>query len=654
MPATIGSIDVKLGADLRTLSAQLTKGEKRVGQYASKTDKQLSRVAASFVSSGKAAASFLAPLKGALLASTIGGFLSLGGAIAGAKDSLAEFDKIAKAAKVAGFDSDAYQSLAYSADLAGVSIDKLDAGLQAFRRNSSLAASEQGTLYTILRKINPELLKQLQTSDSQAEKIRIVADAMKGAASETERVSIATAAFGRNGQALIPILTDGAAGLDEMQRKAQDLGIIVDQELLRRSEDLTDQLSTATKVMDLQFKSALVSLAPVLVSTANLAADVAKAIGSIADRMRDLDNKTTAGLDKRMAELGLERLKVENEILAIRDKQRGITGVLAQAERRLLDGQIAERQSRLDAIAAEEKQILGILGQRQQPTALPPIPTGEGGGSTVGDGTSTRNKAAEAALREAEAVQSVIAALQQEQALLGATDAERRIAEELRRAGSAATAEQRDKIVGLVQAITQEEAALRASNAQMEARTQSIEYLLGSTVSTLDDIISGAKSAGDAFRDLALSILDAAIQSALFGSGPFAGLGGGIGGGLGGAGGIVGALIGSIFGGKFHDGGDVGMPTGNHREVLTLLEKGETVFDQQDSGRIRSTLDSATRDATKGGTAGGNVTNINVDARGAGEGVERKIVAALEEYDRKRAPGTIVRTMKEAQKAGVA
>jgi len=652
MPATIGSIDVRLGADLRTLSAQLTKGEKRVGQYASKTDKQLSRVAASFVSSGKAAASFLAPLKGALLASTIGGFLSLGGAIAGAKDSLAEFDRIAKAAKFAGFDSDSYQSLAYAAELAGVSVEKLDSGLQQFRRNSALAASEQGTLYSVLKKVNPELLRQIQVSDSQAEKIRIVADAMKAAKSETERVSIATAAFGRNGQALIPILTDGAAGLDEMQRKAQDLGIIVDRELLRRSEDLTDQLSTATRVMDLQFKSALVSLAPVLVSTANLAADVAKAIGSIADRMRDLDNKTAAGLDKRMSELGLERLKVENEILAIKDKQRNIGGVLAQAERRLLDGQIAERQSRLDAIAAEEQKILQIQKSREPAVTLPPLEIGVTGSS---GSDKSRDAAAKAALREAQAVQDVITALQRERALLGATDAERLIAEELRRAGSAATADQREQITGLVQAITAEEAALRKSNLAIEARRQSVEFLLSSTVDTLEGIVSGADSAADAFKKLALSIADAAIQAALFGSGPFAGLGGD---------GLVSGILGGIGGGStfkptpgvglFHDGGDVGMPTGNHREVLTLLEKGETVFDQQDASRIRSTLDSATRDATKGGSAGGNVTNINVDARGAGEGVERKIVAALEEYDRKRAPGTIVRTMKEAQKAGIA
>ena len=649
MSATIGSVDVRLGADLRTLSAQLTKGEKRVGQYASKTDKQLSRVAASFVSSGKAAASFLAPLKGALLASTIGGFLSLGGAIAGAKDSLAEFDKIAKSAKVAGFDSDAYQSLAYSADLAGVSIDKLDAGLQAFRRNSSLAASEQGTLYTVLKKVNPELLRQIQVSDSQAEKIRIVADAMKAAKTETERVALATAAFGRNGQALIPILTDGAAGLDEMQRKAQDLGIIVDRELLRRSEDLTDQLSTATKVMDLQFKSALVSLAPVLVSTANLAADVAKAIGSIADRMRDLDNRTAAGLDKRMTELGLERLTVENEILALKDKQANISGVLAQAERRLLDGEIAQRQARLDAIAAEEKKILEIQKGRNPTVALPPVEIG----GNVPSGSKSRDAAAKAALREAQAVQDVIAALQREQSLLHATDAERRIAEELRRAGSAATADQREQIIGLVQAITAEEAALRKSNLAMEARRQSVEFLLSSTIDSLEGIVSGADSAADAFKKLALSIADAALQAALFGSGPFAGLGGG---------GILSGIFGSItgsafpaaptFGGLFHDGGDVGMSTGNHREVLTLLEKGETVFDQQDTARIRTTLDSATREAGKGGSTG-DVTNISIDARGAAEGVEKKIVAALEEYDRKKAPKTVLKTMRSAQREGV-
>ena len=649
MVATVGSIDVRLGADLRTLSAQLAKGEKRVGQYASRTEKQLSNVARSFVAGGKAAASFLAPLKGALLASAIGGFLSLGGAIAGAKESLSEFDRIAKAAKFAAIDSDSYQSLAYAAELAGVGVEKLDAGLQQFRRNSALAASEQGTLYTVLKKVNPELLKQLQTSDSQAEKLRLVSDAMKAAKTETDRVAIATAAFGRNGQVLIPILADGSAGLAEMERKARELGIVIDSELLRRSEDLSDQLATASKVADLQFKSALVSLAPVLISTANLAADVASAIGAIADRMRDLDGKTTAGLENRMAELGKERLDVENEILAIRDKQRNITGVLAQAERRLLDGQIAQRQERLDAIAAEEKQILSILDSRNKSPTNPPPPNLPTPPTTCDDN-------AKAALREAEAVTAIIDALQREQALLGATDAERRVAEELRRAGTAATAEQRDQIVGLVNAITAEEAAIRGSNQAMEARRQTVEFLLSSTVGTLEDIISGADSAGEAFNQLALNIANAAIQAQLFGSGPFAS-----------GGGLVSAIFGSLgsgaslspaassaisagIAGPYHGGGDVG-GTGNHGEVLALVEEGETVFDSDQTASIKNTLAAATKQA---GSGAGGMTNVyKIDARGSEAGVEKKIVAALEEYDRKKAPQTVIETMRKAGKAGV-
>lgn len=467
---------------------------------------------------------------GASAAAAVGPVVLMGAALSKARDAISDFDKIAKSAKATGLNSDFYQELAYGADLAGVSTEELNASMIAFIRNSGLAAVGQGELAGKLKELNPELLKQLQTAKTQEERMRLVADAVKEATSETEKAAIASAAFGRNGAKMVELLKDGAEGFDKTAAAAKELGIIIDRDLLTRAEEMNDQLSTASRIMDAELKKALIDLAPFLVSTARLAAGVAAEFAKVVDSMRDLENQSTRGLNNQLAELGLERLEIERQILEAQDRQRGNTSVLAGAEARLDTGVLALK-ARAEEIAKAEAEILAILSSRRDGAVTPsPVATTTSTSGAGGKGSSGRNTAAEAALREAEAVRTLIIDLHNERAEIGMTDIERAKSQALRQAGAAATEDQKLAIVDLIQAIHDE------TEAQREA-AEVAEFFHDIALDGFDQLIPKIRTGNDALDQFVNTLVKAVAQAALLGKGPLASL-------FGGGGGFLSGLLG--------------------------------------------------------------------------------------------------------------
>ena len=535
MVATVGSIAVAFSADLTRYEASLRRGERATDQATGRMGRGVMALERRFAGLGKGlgAAAFGGLAAGATAA--LAPILSLAGALAGAKAALTEFDRIGKAAKAGGLDAEFYQELAHAAELGGVSTDQFSKALETFAKNSGLAAEGKGRMVTALKSLNPELLKAIQNATSQAERIRIVADALDKETDASRKAAIAAAAFGDAGIRMVEMLKGGSAALDETARQARNLGIVVDRHLIARAEELNDEFSTAMKVVDLQFKQALINLAPVLVATAQLAARLAGDIRSLVDAFRDLENRSSQSLDGRMRSLGLERLDVENRILELKREQNNLTDVARDlgfgANTAGVNQELTALESRLQAIADEEAKILGILNSRKPvEVTLPtsdPIDTDTGGG---GGRASTRNAAAEAALREAEAVKQLIAELQFERDQIGLTDLEKRTNETLRRAGAAATVEEREQIKALVAEIERETAALEANKQAQEQRTQAIESLFQMGGDALMSIVDGSMKAEDALKRLIVQLAQAALQAALLGSGPLAGLFNGIGG----------------------------------------------------------------------------------------------------------------------------
>jgi len=182
--------------------------------------------------------------------------------------------------------------------------------------------------------------------------------------------------------------------------------------------------------------------------------------------------------------------------------------------------------------------------------------------------------------REAKAVADLIEQLQFEREMVGATALEREKANAIRRAGAAATAEQKAQIEQLVTATYNEKEAIK----QQEQAYKTLQEVGKTALNSLATALSDGKLEG---REL-LSILAQVAQQLL--SMPSVRGGGGIGGFLSGIlgsifhqGGVVGQggpkrnVHPAVFAGapRYHSGGVAGLRPG---EVPAILQKGEVVL----------------------------------------------------------------------------
>ena len=516
----------KLAVDVLARIDKLEKGMAKAAGTVEKRTGQMERRSATF------AAKFERNISGAVgringvlgkigLGGAIAGVLapvvSLGAALAGAKNALADFDKIAKAAKASGLDGEFFQELAYQADLGGVNINELSSALQTFTKNAGLAAEGKGRMVSQLKALNPELLENIKNARSQEERVKLAADALDKEADASKRAAIATVLFGDAGTRMVEVFKGGSAAIDQAADAARNMGLVIDREVLANAEAMNDQLSIATKVIDAEFSKALVDIAPLLVSAAQLAGNVAAAIGGIVDAMREVENQSTRGLNSSLASLGQERLDIENRILELQDRQRNNTSVIAGAEGKL-DTAIPALKERLAAISAEEARALAVLSSRRQSaaaagaartTGTAAVPATESSG-----GTKSRSSSASAAVREAEAVAKLVDQLRTERAEIGASDVARAQSAALRQAGSAATAQQRDEITELIAAIYEENAAMDEAAAAMDEFKSTSKDVASGFINDLRQGKTAAEALAGALNKVADKLLDVALNSA--------------------------------------------------------------------------------------------------------------------------------------------
>lgn len=197
------------------------------------------------------------------------------------------------------------------------------------------------------------------------------------------------------------------------------------------------------------------------------------------------------------------------------------------------------------------------------------------------EATSAAKQSAAEKTREREAVLSLIEQLQFEQSLIGLSNEQKAIANGLRRAGAAATAEERAQLEELIASNYRQTEALRQTeelyNAIKGVAEQSLKGFL-------TDLRQGA-SLGEAFTNVLDNILSKLID---FGANAF--INALLSGALGGGGGVVAGLIPGIGGlaGRKAMGG----PVSSNRTYL-VGERGPELFTPSNAGTITSNYDLA-------------------------------------------------------------
>lgn len=248
--------------------------------------------------------------------------------------------------------------------------------------------------------------------------------------------------------------------------------------------------------------------------------------------------------------------------------------------------------------------------------------------------SGSRSSAASEADREREAVVRLIEQLEFERSLIGLSNEEREKEVALRRAGAAATPEQKARIEELTEAIQREEAALKASKEAADARNDSLEYLFELGADGITALAEKSANAEEAIKRLAIQLALAVAQAALLGTGPLAGL--------------FNSGWGSV---SLHNLPGNANGTNNWRGGLTRVNErgGEVMNLPRGTQIIPHDVSVKALRAASGSSPISVDARTTIDARGADQAAIARFEAAQRQRDAEF-PARVVRTIRDAKK----
>lgn len=156
-------------------------------------------------------------------------------------------DRIAKASARTGISVETLSELAYAADLSGANLETLEGSIRKMQKaiveaaegseSANDALSTLGLTVEDLRGLSPD------------QQFKLIADRLAQIQSPAMKAALAMELFGKSGTQLLPLMSEGAKGIEAMQQQARDLGLTMSTEDARAAEALNDTFDTLWKVL---------------------------------------------------------------------------------------------------------------------------------------------------------------------------------------------------------------------------------------------------------------------------------------------------------------------------------------------------------------------------------------------------------------------
>ena len=175
-----------------------------------------------------------------------------------------EMDRIAKSSQAIGLTVEQLSSLEFAAKLSGVSSQALATSMQRLSRGMSDAARGVGTAKDAFASLNVEFQNTDGTLRDSEAVMKDVADRFASMDDGAQKTALAMEIFGRSGAALIPMLNQGADGINMLQLEAAQLGLVMSTQTARAAEQFNDDLTRLQSVMTGVWRGLTAELLPAL------------------------------------------------------------------------------------------------------------------------------------------------------------------------------------------------------------------------------------------------------------------------------------------------------------------------------------------------------------------------------------------------------
>lgn len=179
------------------------------------------------------------------------------------RSSIEAAEAIVKTADAAGISTTALQEYRYAAEMADINTESLDGAMKFFVKTLGQARSGSGALAEELKKVDPQLLRLIQTAPNTEAALDLIFKAMGNTKNAADRAALSAAAFGRSaGVDMVNMVKDGAGSLADARAEAHDFGMVLDENLVRNAERAGDSLGRLSGVIKAQFTSAAGAASP--------------------------------------------------------------------------------------------------------------------------------------------------------------------------------------------------------------------------------------------------------------------------------------------------------------------------------------------------------------------------------------------------------
>lgn len=301
MSDVVGSAEFELRATRDKMKGDLQAAEKDLKQFGNKAEANIGgsagRIGAGIGRMAAVAVAAITALVAVIGLAVVGAF-NLG--MAGQKMA----SDIANSAKQIGVGTDALQEWRSVAQQTGAAAEDADKALSAFAKKFAEAASglskESAKAFAAIG-ISREQLRSFDTVEAALD---ATVDRIGDLGSAADRAAISE----RLGLGpLSDALVRGADDIARMRDEAHALGVVMDRDMIQRATEAQKEFDTLSRIIGIQLQTAFIDLAPVLNTAIGLIAEAARQLGLFVDRFRELENRTTNGLQSERARLVAER-----------------------------------------------------------------------------------------------------------------------------------------------------------------------------------------------------------------------------------------------------------------------------------------------------------------------------------------------------------
>jgi hypothetical protein len=254
-----------LQVQLELQSAQFTAEMQKVNGQLNKLNKDVGGISAGFTKLGTV-------LKGAAV---LGAFVAVAKGVSSMVDGISKsidaMDEMSKAAQKVGVAVETLSSLKFAAEQSGVGFEALQTGLKKLNQNLSDFDTGTSEAAESLRKMG------IAVGDTTEQSLAKIADQFEKMPDGVQKTALAMNIFGKAGADLVPLLNAGSQGIEALQKRAKELGIVFDDISAKQAELFNDKMAEMKTALTGVFTQISIGLLPVLSALTEELADSIKA-----------------------------------------------------------------------------------------------------------------------------------------------------------------------------------------------------------------------------------------------------------------------------------------------------------------------------------------------------------------------------------------